>query len=73
MDLATLDFPRFDHMGLIEARKAFCEWVDTTWDFNKKMEVHKQNARRSTSVKAIQQHAMFAAGTGLIIKGKMLK
>ena len=72
MDNATLNFPRFDKMGLEDAKKAFVKWVDTTWDFNKKMDVHKQNAMRSTSVKAIQQHAMLAAGTGLIIKGKML-
>lgn len=73
MDIATLDFPRFDTMALEDAKKAFCEWVDSTWDFNKKMEVHKFNAKRATSVKVIQQHAMFAAGTGLIIKAKMLK
>ena len=73
MDNATLNFPRFDKMGLEDAKKAFVKWVDSTWDFNKKIEVHKQNAMRSTSVKAIQRHANFAAGTGLIIKGKMLK
>ena len=39
MDNATLNFPRFDKMGLEDAKKAFVKWVDSTWDFNKKIEV----------------------------------
>ena len=71
-DNATIEFPEFKKMTLDQARQAFCDWVDTTWDFHASMESHKFDARQSTSVKQIHKHAINALASGLVYKARGL-
>ena len=72
-DTATAIFPRFGNMGLEQAREAFSEWVDATWDFDKRAEEYKRIVKQKTSVKEINQLALRTAASGLMWKARCLK
>lgn len=72
-DKALDTLPNFTKMPLHEAKQAFCDWADETWDFNKKIESFKYTVReKAYSTYYIQKIANSAVLSGIDYKMKAM-
>tara|TARA_B100002019_G_C21216914_1_gene572536 strand:+ start:165 stop:404 length:240 start_codon:yes stop_codon:yes gene_type:complete len=70
-DQAAFHKPDFKNMTLEKARKAYCFWVDTFWDFSAKAEEYKRNICENIySVELIDRLAEGALKSGRKYKAK---
>jgi hypothetical protein len=67
-DAAMENFPSFRGLSIDQARTTFCKWIDDTWDFTKKSEMHKLSVMTVDTVAGVQQFAMNAALKGMSYK-----
>ncbi len=72
-DAATTLMPTYDNMNRDQAIQAFVQWVDATWDFNKKAEQYKRLASEMTTVAAIKKLTFNTAASGLVYKARAFK
>lgn len=73
MDRALAEMPNFASMNLAQARQAFYDWVDNTWDWNKKIPGFKHDVSEMRTVEQINKLAWNAALSGMKKKVQLAK